>query len=221
MRIQKLVVASFLALVIGASFGLLKDEVLPNAEANAYEGLRPEHFVDESADRPTKADQEFKAREIECLWEIAFREGQDQSVHVRRGIAMATIARRDDTDPQWPRTICGIMRQKGQISGINNELTLNIRQLRVLIETQDLAADIYENMWRTTLLPHGWECVRYWKVSDQKLATLGPVQLAQLGISKAMTGLGFFSKLRPVRSPPGDVTFYRDPNRCHKPLPTT
>ena len=221
MRIQRLVIAGFLALVMGASAGLLKDQVQSILAVDPTDGLTPGQFVDESADRPSRVDEAFKDREIKCLTEIAFREAQNKPIGIRRLIALVVIARRDDTDSQWPRTICGIMRQPGQISGMDTEMQLNKVQLLVLEQTQQMAAELYDEVWKTQLMPKGWECVRYWRLSDSQLASLTDRHFAQLGISRSMKGLAFFDKLVLVDGPSKDISFARDPNRCWKKHPTT
>lgn len=224
MRIRRLFVAGSLAIALGVLIGLIRDDaealVVPNTET-AVSGLSPGHLVDESDDLPRKTDADFAIREIDCLTNIIYREARGESAGIRRLTAIVTIARRDDIDPQWPRTICKIMAQSRQISGIERKISVNPVELRQLAENREIAADVYDNAWTTQLLPRGWECVRYWKVSDEVLARMSEVKFKQLGIGKQLKGLTFFSKLAPVPSPPGKITFYRDPKRCMKALPTT
>jgi len=204
MRIlYRFVVGGFLALVVGMTVGLIRDDVqmiiAPDSDST---GAPLKRFVDESTDLPSRGDTAFKAKEVECLANIIFREARDQSVGIRRLTAIVTIARRDDTDPQWPKTICGIMVQKGQISGVDQELVLNPDALRTLDQSHRIAEEVYEGAWKTQLLPHGWECVRYWRISDEKLAAMKTKHLRQLGIDKQFKGLGFFDKLEAVPTPP-------------------
>lgn len=136
---------------------------------------------------------------------------------------MVVIARRDGGDPQWKRTIRGNMRQKNQISNVDRMIELGPRGLRAPEFNMQLAADVYHGAWKTQLLPRGWECVRYWRVSDEVLAKSNAKKFAQLGIKDNLKGLTFFDKLRVMESPDpdADTAFFRDPNRCNKHLPTT
>ena len=219
MRTQRLVVAAFLALVLGATGGLLADDakVIVASEPASL----PAETVIEPASRTEIRDTTFVEREIGCLANILFREARSESVGIRRLTAIVTIARRDDPDPQWPKTICGIMSQRGQISQVNKTIDLDPNGLRVLAQDREIAAEVYDGAWKTQKLPRGWECVRYWRISDDVLATLDKKHFEQLGIKKDFKGLSFFDKLVPVKTPPGKVTFYRDPKRCGKALPTT
>jgi len=158
---------------------------------------------------------------VDCLAEIVFREARSESVGIQRLTAITVIARRDDKDPQWPKTICGILRQPNQISQSDRPLNLGPRGLANLSLIRQLAEEVYEGAWKTQLLPRGWECVRYWRVSDVHLAKMNSKKFKQLGISKSLKGLSFFDKLEEVKTPPGTVTFFRDPNRCVTRLPTT
>jgi hypothetical protein len=216
--LRKLVIASALALVIGASVGFIRDD----AEAIVTDHTtHPASLLRQKADETRVRDEEFAAREIDCLGNIVFREMGNQSVGVRRLAAIVTIARRDDPDPQWPKTICGIMKQRGQISQVDRLIHLDRGGLLALLQDREIAAEVYEGAWKTQKLPHGWECVRYWRISDGALAKLNEKKFAQLGIDKKLNGLSFFDKLVAVKTPPGSVTFFRDPNRCMRKLPTT
>lgn len=224
MRIlYRLVVVGALAAAIGSSGGLLFDGSTSIVAEDAPQAIEPaiKQMVDESADRPASAESTFKSREVRCLSEIIYREARSETVGIRQLMAMVVLARRDDPDSQWPKTICGILAQPNQISQSDQVIRVSQRDMPSLASTFDIAADIYDRAWQTQLLPQGWECVRYWKISDVKLAKLSEKNFEQLGISKERKGLGFFNKLEPVETPPGSITFYRDPNRCGKKLPTT
>lgn len=215
---KRLVVVGFLALVGGATLGFLHDDL---SQLSSSQFIKPASLPRDMPEGLGKTNAQFEAKEIECLAEIVFREARSESIGVQRLIAMTVIARRDDPDRQWPKTICGILGQRGAISQADRQLDLNARGVATLSRTLALAEDVYDSAWKTQFLPGGWECVRYWRVSDKQLASLKAKHLKQLGISQARTGLNFFDKLEPVPSPPGTITFFYDPNRCVKPLPTT
>ena len=220
MRIQRLVVVSFLALVLGATIGFIHDDIKSAAPSS---WTKPVQLPIANIPLPqaNQSREEFAAAEIDCLAEIVFREARSESVGIQRLTAITAIARRDDSDPQWPKTICGILHQPGQISQAETPLDIGPRELANLSLIRKLAEDVYEGAWKTQKLPRGWECVRYWRVSDEHLAKMNSKKFKQLGISRSQKGLSFFGKLEEVKTPPGTVAFFRDPARCITPLPTT
>jgi hypothetical protein len=223
MRIfKRYVIACFLAAVLGAVIGSIRDDIVQNSmrEPVSHHAPTPVPYP-ASAAQNLKQGSAFEAQEIACLGEIIFREARSETVGIQRLMAMTVIARRDDTDPQWPKTICGILRQPGAISHADRQLDIGPRGVAVLSRALSLAEEVYESAWKTQLMPHGWECVRYWRLSDERLASLKAAHRKQLGISNERKGLNFFDKLEPVPTPPGTITFFRDPNRCGKKLPTT
>lgn len=220
--IRRWIILSVLALVVGATGGLLLDQLRgkppipsgPSVQASPLPARVP-------LPRPRMRDARFAEREIDCLTNIIFREARNQSVWIQRLTAIVTIARRDDEDPQWPKTICEIMVQPRQISQVHEVIDITVADLLQLGLVRDLAEEVYEGAWKTQLLPRGWECVRYWRVSDETLQRARVEDLRQLGITKKRKGLGFFDRLTPVPTPEGDVTFFEDPRRCVTKLPTT
>lgn len=176
--------------------------------------------IEQEADALEQAaidEDAFHVREITCLTDIVIREAGGESTQNRKKVAVVYIARRDDKDPQWPKTICEIRAQKAQVSQIDVPKNFEANEWR---DNYALASEVYWGAWTTVFLPAHWECVRYYKVKDKKVSKLKRKQKRQLGILKGR-GLAFFSKLLAVETPPGsDHTFYRDPNRCVTPLPT-
>lgn len=160
----------------------------------------------------------FVDNEKHCLTNILYREGRGELVGFRRLIGMTVIARRDDPDPQWPKSICALAFQANQFSGITTPLKMTVEDQRAWDENTALASEVYDEAWRKQFMPRGWECVRFYKVSDEKLAKMPRKSLQQLGIT-TKKGLGFFQKLEAVDTR-GSHTFYKDPHRCN-PLPTT
>lgn len=197
-RVRRLTIASICAVVMGVTLGSIVDSL--KASAHAHE--------------------QFIEHEIECLTNVIHRESRDQMRGTRYLIAITTIARRDDPDPQWPKTICGLAYQKGQISAVNKPLNMPPSEVRAWEENRSIASEVYHGAWKTQRLPRGWECVRYWKLSDVALSRLSEKGQKQLGITKKKVGIAFFSKLSAVGTF-GTLSFYSDPRRCVKLLPTT
>lgn len=220
--VRRLVILSFFALVIGAAGGLLLDYLRGASEtlsdpASDHDSL-PERIP---LPRPKTHGSEFAAKEIDCLANIVFREARNQSIGIQRLTAIVTIARRDDSDRQWPKTICEIMVQPRQISGVLDVIDISIPEFLQFGLIRDMAEEVYEGAWKTQLLPRGWECVRYWRASDEALRDASAKDLHQLGITEARKGLDFFLRLTAVPTPEGGVTFFKDDRRCVTKLPTT
>lgn len=165
----------------------------------------------------TAQDFAFIEREVNCLTDIIFREVRGEMVGVWRMVAMVAIARRDDASRRWPKTICGNRDQPRAFSGIDKPLDLSLRDFLVWAQVQQVAEEVYEGAWKTQFLPKGWECVRYFKLSPERIAELKLQDKKRLGITSG-TGLWFFEKLERVATL-GSISFYKEP-RC-SPLPTT
>jgi hypothetical protein len=105
----------------------------------------------------------------------------------------------------------------GAFSGIDKPLELTVSDFRIWSQVQRVAIEVYEGAWKDQLLPRGWHCVRYFKLSPRRLAALTPKNREQLGITKGR-GLNFFEKLNRVATL-GAFSFYEEPG-C-TPLPTT
>lgn len=192
--IRRLIVAGFLAGMLGMAIGNLVDTMSTKVHAT----------------------QRFVENEIDCLGKAIFNEARGENAGVKRWIGIVVIARRDDPSRKWPNTVCGNAFQKNAFSGI--EKLLAVGNDRVWSDVRGVAEEVYHAAWKQQLLPRGWGCVRYFKVSDERLAKLGPKQLKQLGITSG-SGLEFFKKLRHVDTR-GSVSFYENPRDC-SPLPTT
>ncbi|HEV3245284.1 MAG TPA: cell wall hydrolase [Candidatus Paceibacterota bacterium] len=166
-----------------------------------------------------EAKKAFIEGEIACLKEALYYEGRGGIVLEQLLQGMIILARVADKDPQWPKTICGAVAQDRQFSYYSDEDVLNRPIERAAMARADmLAKRLYFGAWKTQFLPRGWECVRFYKVSDAKLTSMDEKHLAQLKVSKR--SLGYFGTLRAVATI-GSHTFYRDPERCVTPLPTT
>ncbi len=213
-RTATLVSHGFCALLIGFCAGAFVCAKNVKSERVALEWIFEEANTEEEY---AKSDDEhlFHEREISCLTEVVIREAGGELIGNRRLVAMVYIARRDDADPQWPKTLCEIAHQKDQVSQITKQKVFEAKEW---LKNHEIAEDIYWGAWRTQFLPQGWECVRYYKMSDHSLARLKPKHKKQLGIGKGH-GLAYFHKLAPVETR-GVHTFYEDPKRCITPLPT-
>jgi hypothetical protein len=164
-----------------------------------------------------KIDALHDEREIVCLANIIHREARGELRGHRRSIGMVIVARRDDPSRQWPSSICEMAVNTGEFSGMMEPIAVNAAEMASWTENLTLAREVYDEAWKEQLLPRGWECVRFYKVSDARIARLTPKAQKQLRIGTK--GVGFFKKLEAVETR-GSHTFYRDPKRC-SPMPTT
>lgn len=163
---------------------------------------------------------EFRAREEGCLTEALYYEFRGRTVVEMRVGAMALIARATDPDPQWPKTVCGVVNQKGALSYKQNEkLLAQPIDPAAWRKVAAVAREVSAEAWGKQLLPHGAECMRSFKVSDEKLASLSEKHLDQLGITKARTGLKHFERTQRKLFTLGETSFYADKNGCRNPLP--
>lgn len=176
-------------------------------------------FIEAQAgiEKASREQAAFVEAEISCLGNIAFREARNQLRGPRRLLMMVVIARRDDPLNRWPKTICGNA-VNGEISQVFKEIKLNARDVASLRENDEIAREVYVEAWKEQLLPAGWECVRFWRLSDAEIAKLSEKQRGQLGIVDGK-GLKFFDRLQPVQTH-GSLTFFGNPKKCG-PLPTT
>jgi spore germination cell wall hydrolase CwlJ-like protein len=144
---------------------------------------------------------------IMCLAESIYYEGRNQLTGHQRLLAALKLARVFDADPQWPKTVCGVIAQERAFSWtLDYKLATDVREQRSWAKSVELAREVYEEFGTTQLMPHGWACARYYKRTDDR------------GVSEA--GRRFFAKLVPVGTF-GSHTAYRDPKRCVTPLRST
>jgi spore germination cell wall hydrolase CwlJ-like protein len=122
-------------------------------------------------------------------------------------IGLITLARVADLDPQWQKTICGAIAQDRQFSWVLDYRLATKRADQVAWQrAMAIAGDLLDGVGTRYLLPHGWECARYYKRTDGK------------GVSQR--GGAFFAKLEPVARF-GSHTAYREKRGCRLPLKTT
>lgn len=142
-----------------------------------------------------------------CLGENLYHEGRGEGRANQYIIALITIARVTDPDPQWPKTICEAIGQNKAFSWVLNYKLATTRDEKEKWEdAQRIALDVLANVWVTYKLPKGWECARYYKRTDGK------------GVSKASEKY-FDTRLFPVGTF-GSHTAFQERRGCKHPLPT-
>jgi hypothetical protein len=162
-----------------------------------------------------KEERAQREHEVSCLTQIILREARGEPVWERIRVAMVFKARQADPDPQWAKSICGQTQQKGQVSQFDKPKHFSDEEWD---ENHAIAEYIEENAWITLFLPEGWECVRYYKISDDILRHLSRRAKRQYGI-KSGKGIAYFHSLEAVEKG-SEHTYYKDPRRCMKQLPT-
>ena len=65
----------------------------------------------DSESRATDERAAFHEREIDCLTAVMVHEAGGELPGHRRLAGLVYLARRDDQDPQWPKTVCAIANQ--------------------------------------------------------------------------------------------------------------
>lgn len=199
--VQKLIVLGFLSLVFGALFGSVVDDLNPSVQLARQQAAHDEE-------------------EISCLREALYYEGRGGLVGEQTMQGMVILARVKDPDPEWPKTICGVVHQPRQFSYWSSSEAMSQPIEAVAWGRADaLARLLYSKAWVWQKLPHGAECVRSYKVSDTKLASLTPVALKQLHVSAR--SLGYFAREQVPVFNVGNHTFYQSRLGCKNPLPTT
>ena len=142
-----------------------------------------------------------------CLAENIYHEARGESASAKYMLGMLTLARVVDPDPQWPKTICGVVAQDRQFSWVLEHKLATARAEKARWEeSQRIARDLLEHAWRRYRLPAGWECARFYKRTDGK------------GVSKASVRF-FEEKLFPVGTF-GSHTAFQERRGCKHPLPT-
>lgn len=155
-----------------------------------------------------------------CLTEALYYEIRGRTVAEIRVVGITLIARATDPDPQWPKTVCGVVNQKGALSyKQNKKLMAQPVDQAAWQKMATLASEVYDEAWSKQLLPGGAECVRSFKVSDEKLASLSKKNLKQLGITSKRAGLTHFERTQREVLTLGETSFYADKDGCRNPLP--
>lgn len=204
MRLRQFIVLGFFALIGGALIGSIADDVDPNVRI---------------AKQQAKIDHD----ETSCLREALYYEGRGGLVGEQIMQGMVILARVADPDPEWPKTICGVVHQivhgRPQFSYWMDEKVLD-RPIDPVAwgRANEIADYLRKKAWSWQLLPRGAACVRSFKVRDTKLAMLSEKGIEQLHVSAR--SLGFFSRTQKLVFTVGDTGFYQNKSGCDHPLPT-
>lgn len=141
-----------------------------------------------------------------CLAENIYHEARGEKSSAQYVLGMLTLARVSDPDPQWPKTICGVVAQKRQFSWVlDHKLATERAEQQKWEQARYVARDLLQNVWSNYKLPTGWECARFFKRTDGK------------GVSKK--GARFFESKFPVGTF-GNHTAFQEKRGCKNPLPT-
>lgn len=142
-----------------------------------------------------------------CMTENLYHEGRGQTAEDQYILGMLTLARVFDSDPQWPKTICGAIGQDKAFSWVlDYRLATKRSEKEKWQKAEFIARDLLENAWVRYAMPKGWECARWYKRTDGK------------GVSKA--SMKFFeTRLFPVGTF-GAHTAFQERRGCKKPMPT-
>jgi hypothetical protein len=159
------------------------------------------HYEHEEA---AKANQQATM----CLAENIYHEARGEPTDAKYLVGMVTLARVKDPDPQWPdKTICGVIAQDRQFSWtLDYKLATTRSEQKEWADAKRIARDLIENAWTRYVMPRGWECVRYYKRTDDK------------GVS-VKSAKYFSASLFPVEAF-GSHTAFEDRRGCKHPLPT-
>jgi Cell Wall Hydrolase len=169
----------------------------------------------------TRADAELQnaLREVRCLTEVIYHEARSEVVVGQIMVGMVVLARA--ADPEYPKSICKVIEEKNAFS-YKQDLKLLSKPIEpeAWEKAYEIARRILREAWTVQFFPPGAGCVRMYKVSDDKLATLKKKGEKQLLIGKRKKGLTFFQKhLNPVFTI-GSHTFYEPKRGCRNPMPT-
>lgn len=196
--LKRLVILAAALVSLGAVSGYVSDELHANTDAK----------------RRAMYDDE----QVACITEAIYYEGRSGLPGEQILQAMVILARAADSDPQWPKTPCGVIRQPGAFSYYYDEaVRLQPIEPRAWQRARKLARWTYEHAWTEQLLPRGGECMRNYRLSDKVLARMKPEHLKQLRVSKR--SLKYFDGLKLVVTV-GQHSFYALPD-CRLKLPTT
>ncbi len=155
-------------------------------------------------------------RQTICLTNIVTHEAGGETPAVRKDLGKVILAITDDPLSTKARTTCDLAKISGFFSNI--KITDTVQPNKPGWRT--VFAEMTEVYNGDRILPSGWQCVRRFRVSDDKLETLSDKSLKQLGFTVKATGLKYFAaKLVPVDTR-GSITFYSERGGCKKPSRT-
>ncbi len=157
-----------------------------------------------------------ETRQTICLTNIVTHEAGGETSAVRKDLGKVIIAIANDPLSTKARTVCDLAKIPGFFSNIKITDTVQPNKPG----WRNAFAEMTEVYQGDRALPSGWQCVRRFRVSDDKLETLSDKSLKQLGFTVKATGLKYFAaKLVPVDTR-GSITFYSDRGGCKNPTRT-
>lgn len=144
---------------------------------------------------------------IKVVGENLYHEVRGESVADQYKAGLITLARAADADKQWPKSIIGAVAQDRAFSWVLDHKLATKRDEKKKWETAlEIATNLIDNTGTTILMPRGWECVRYYKRTDNK----GVSNKSRKWFEKALVPVGTF----------GVHTAYRDKKGCVTPMRT-
>ncbi len=155
-------------------------------------------------------------RQTICLTNIVTHEAGGETPSVRKDLGRVVLAIAADPLSTKARNVCDLAKIPGFFSNI--KITDAVQPNKP--GWKHVFAEMTEVYSGDRALPSGWQCVRRFRVSDDKLETLSDKSLKQLGFTVKATGLKYFAaKLVPVDTR-GSITFYSDRGGCKNPTRT-
>lgn len=155
-------------------------------------------------------------RQTICLTNVVTHEAGGETPAVRKDLGNVILAIASDPLSTKARTVCDLAKIPGFFSNIKVTDTVQPNKSG----WRRVFAEMTEVYTGDRVLPSGWQCVRRFRVSDDKLETLSDKALKQLGFTVKAKGLKYFAqKLVPVDTR-GSITFYSDRGGCKNPTQT-
>lgn len=143
-----------------------------------------------------------------CLAENIYFEARGEPTDAKYKVGLLTIARMSDPDPQWPKTICGVVAQNHRFSWtLDYRLATTVAEQQKMKEAENIADDLVRNAWTRYVLPKGWECARYYHRTDNH----GVSQRSKRDTDANLFPVGYF----------GHHTAFQERHGCRFPLPTS
>ncbi len=172
--------------------------------------------LDESARQLVLEQKADDLRQMLCLTNIVHHEVRGEKREVWRTTAKVILAMAHDPAFSKARTVCDLAKIGGMFSQIKF-----IEQIRA---GTPLWPDVYHEVTSVyesdRTLPPGWQCVRGFRVSDDKLEKLSAKALKQLGFTVNATGLKYFATAMVPIDTRGSVTYYSPRGGCKNPTQT-
>lgn len=147
-------------------------------------------------------------RLINVVGENLYHEVRGESIADQYKAGLITLARAADNDKQWPKSIIGVVAQDRAFSWVLDHKLATKRDEKKKWNTAiEVATNLIDKTGSTILMPKGWECVRYYKRTDNK----GVSEKSRKWFEKALVPVGEFGK----------HTAYREKKGCVTPMRTT